>query len=615
MSTRLLCTLPHRRNQGLSLPLALLALLFLLTALPLRSDAQGSEVVPGEILVGMRPGRDDLRAPRLMTTVGKSMAHLSALRVHRVLLRPGVSIDQAVAQMRRQADVLFAEPNHIVRLCSVPNDTNFASQYALINIQADKAWDKWTPRAPVIIAIVDTGVDSGHPDLTNKILRDAQGIVGYDANTGLRNDALDIYGHGTHCAGIAAAQVNNGTSIAGMGMAGVAGWNGQAAVSDTKYTKIMPVRVFYYDASNNLVGTDLTVANGIRWAADNGAKVISLSLGGGSSSTLQSAVNYALGKHCVIVAAAGNSQSNALFYPAGYAGVISVAATDRTDTLAYFSNYGSWVLTAAPGWDIFSTLPTYATPSGFGMNYGNLYGTSMACPHVAGEAALIWAQNPTLTDADVKRIITTSVDPYKPYGSQSIVSGGGRINVSKALDAAGKPANIGLAPIADAFVRSGAYANTTNGTFSYLVMKTDRRTSSSDYNRIVYLKFDLTNVVAEPTTAALTLTINSAWPAGTLTPTYKVYSVADTSWTEAGITFNNAPGFNRTAYTSTGALVSTQSVTPGSTSVTFDLTSFVKANLGKQVTLQIMEDSTTGYYFQAVSREGGASKPLLSLVY
>src|SRR5262249_32802988 len=145
---------------------------------------------------------------------------------------------------------------------------------------------------------------------------------------------------GTHCAGIAAAQVNNST-----GIAGISGWNGVAGATDTFYTKLMSVKVL--DSTGT--GSDASVAAGITWATDHGATVISMSLGGGGSATLSNAVQYAWNHGVVVVAAAGNSASSALSYPAAYANVISVAATDKTDTLTFYSNYGSWVLVAAPG--------------------------------------------------------------------------------------------------------------------------------------------------------------------------------------------------------------------------------------------------------------------------
>ncbi len=390
-----------------------------------------TEVVPNEVLVGVRAEQDTpAEVAALDAAFGQTTGRQASLHAYRIQLRNGVSIPAAVAQLQKRGEILYAEPNHIYRVQAAPNNPFYASnQYAPQKVQADLAWGIWQPHTPIILAIVDTGIDNTHPGLTNKILRDASGIVGYSAFVGARNDAKDDHGHGTHCAGIAASQINNG-----VGVAGISGWSGQAGVTDTTYTKLMPVKVL----DNNGSGTDATVADGITWAANNGARVISMSLGGGGSVTLANAVQYAWSKGCVIVAAAGNSATSNFSYPGAYPNVISVAATDSSDKLASFSNYGSWVTVAAPGVNIYSTLPTYAATAGFGQNYGYLSGTSMATPLVAGEAALMLAQNSALTNAQVSNLIKSNVDSYTAYyNGGGIAAGSGRVNVYRALQAAG----------------------------------------------------------------------------------------------------------------------------------------------------------------------------------
>jgi subtilisin family serine protease len=426
-----------------ALPAAFLLTLSLASALTGRAAADLSvESVPGELLIGLRPtAAPDQSASQIQNGFGTILGTHPALRALRMKVRSGLSIEAAMAGLLKRSDVLYVERNTIYHTTSTPNDPGFASQYGPQKVQADLAWGIWQPKASVIVAIVDTGIDYTHPDLTNKILRSGGVVVGYNAvgsnaRSGISTDPIDDMGHGTHCAGIAAAQVNNGT-----GVAGISGWDGTAGSSDTS-TQLMPVKVL--DSTGS--GTDATVSSGITWAADHGAKVISLSLGGGGTTTLSNAVAYAQNKGCLIVAAAGNSGSSGLSYPAAYANVISVAATDSTDTLAYYSNYGSWVKVAAPGSNIYSTLPVVPTGGGFGTNYGTLSGTSMATPHVAGEAALLFAQNPTLTSAQVSSLITSNVDPYSPYSGHTIATGAGRINVYKALQAAG--GSIATAPAA-----------------------------------------------------------------------------------------------------------------------------------------------------------------------
>jgi thermitase len=172
------------------------------------------------------------------------------------------------------------------------------------------------------------------------------------------------------------------------------------------------------------------VAKGITWAADNGAKVINLSLGGpAGSGTLQNAVNYAWGKGCVIVVAAGNNGNGNPSYPAYYDNCIAVAATDPNDSKASFSNHGFWVDVAAPGVDIYSTLPNHKNQIG-PRNYGTLSGTSMAAPHVAGVAALVWATEYGTDNSAVRERIESTGDELEgTLGNYGI----GRVNAYLAV--------------------------------------------------------------------------------------------------------------------------------------------------------------------------------------
>jgi len=385
--------------------------------------------MPGELLVGVRgAGHSPRQIARLEAVAGRVAGYHPALGVYRLTLRPGLSLEDALARLRRLPEVRFAEPNYIFRLGATPNDTHYSTkQYGPQKVQADLAWEIWQPQARAVIAIVDTGTDVNHPDLTNKIFRDGGGqVIGYDfANND--SDPQDDHGHGTHTTGIAAAQINNS-----LGIAGIAGWNGQPASSDTTFVKIMPVKVL----NSSGRGSAATVADGITFAADQGAKVISLSLGSTEdSATVRDAVQYAWNKDCVIVAAAGNEGSAARLYPAAYPNVISVGATDETDTLTSFSNYGAWVKIAAPGSAIYSTTPTVG--GGYPNNYAELSGTSMSTPHVAGAAALIRAQNPILSNSEVSALLTFIVDPYAAHGGRTLGPGAGRLNVYRALAAAG----------------------------------------------------------------------------------------------------------------------------------------------------------------------------------
>lgn len=312
------------------------------------------------------------------------------------------NVEAALAALKNDPTVEYAEPNFrmtspdslkdLMKRAVTPNpESNFKGAYGPKLINAIEAHGKTTGEGQ-IIAVVDTGVDDEHPDFKGRMVG---GINTADPGNGSQDDQ----GHGTNVAGIAAAKKNDK-----MGTIGVA-----------PGAKIMSVKVLGADGS----GSDMSVAEGIRWAADNGATVINLSLGGSyPSQTGAEAVKYALGKGCVVVAAMGNNGSGASSYPAAYPGVVAVGATDCNDKIASFSQYGKHISVTAPGYSILSTYPTYHVSSlddyaknkafmeKFGMrmekNYAYVTGTSQATPHVAGLAALIRAMNPKMTPAEVK---------------------------------------------------------------------------------------------------------------------------------------------------------------------------------------------------------------------
>jgi thermitase len=273
-----------------------------------------------------------------------------------------------------------------------------------------------------VLAIVDSGVDIDHPDLKAKMVKgyNATGISGL---FGL-GSPKDDNGHGTHCAGIAAAITNNGVGISGM----------------APNVKIMPVRVLAGPGSGSL----MSVAKGIVWAANNGADVISLSLGGaGTMKSLEDAIAHALKKNSVVVAAMGNSghTGNPISYPAAYPGTIAVGASDAEDNIAVFSSFNKYCTVAAPGVKIFATTPTYdvwLTKNSKGAitkNYSYMSGTSMATPLVAGLAALIRSKHKDLAPAKVKEILEKSADKVPAMAGETWTEkfGHGRINALKAV--------------------------------------------------------------------------------------------------------------------------------------------------------------------------------------
>ncbi|NML52302.1 S8 family serine peptidase [Streptomyces sp. R302] len=242
-------------------------------------------------------------------------------------------------------------------------------QWALDSLKLPDAWGT-DQGDDTVIAVVDTGVDPGHPDLKGRL------VDGYDFVDG-DDDPKDLNGHGTHVSGIAAAHTDNGIGIAG----GAPG------------AKIMPVRVLGADGS----GSDANITKGIVWAAQHGADVINLSLGESGlmarllkGGVLNDAISFANGRGAVVVAAAGNDgtllQPYELTTP-----VLVVNAADRNGQPAEFTNFGARNAVAAPGVDILSTLPTYTAKETVGntTGYGALSGTSMASPYVAAVAALL----------------------------------------------------------------------------------------------------------------------------------------------------------------------------------------------------------------------------------
>ena len=306
--------------------------------------------------------------------------------------------------------VEFVEPNYVYTLFKAPKEPNDAYYKDLwgfyqsngCHINAPEAWGIGTGSSNVVVAVVDTGVDYNHPDIKDNYLKDEEGNPIGKNFINNNDDPMDDHGHGTHCAGTIGGVGNNGKGVVGVC------WN----------VSIMAVKCLSASGS----GSATSVSKSIEWAADNGADVISMSLGSSQpSSAVEDAVNHAYDKGVVVIAAAGNSGSSEKHYPAAYENVISVGATDKNDKRADFSTYGSWIDVAAPGVDILSTLPSN--------KYGTKSGTSMACPHVAGLAGLLLSKNPSLSTINVRDILrstTDTINPDHPIGT-------GRINAFKAL--------------------------------------------------------------------------------------------------------------------------------------------------------------------------------------
>jgi len=360
---------------------------------------------PGQVLVKFRtetPQQD--RTQALGDHDLPLLEELPDLHVQRVSAPEGQE-HLVVEALQQDPRVEYAELDYVVHATIVPDDPDLYLQWGLSKIQAPTAWDETTGSSDLVIAIVDTGVDLNHPDLNDKI------VPGWDFVND-DNSPQDDHGHGTHVAGIAAAETNNARGVAGVS------WG----------ARIMPIKVLRYDGD----GYYSDVAQGVLYACNHGAKVINLSLGGTNpSSTLKDALEQAYQDGCIIVAAAGNSGQNEVDYPARYPETIAVAATDQTDTRAAFSDYGPQIEVAAPGVDIYSTL---WTPSSH--TYGWKLGTSMSTPHVSGLAALLLSLCPQLTNTEVRSVIRSTAQDLGAPGWDPYF-GFGRINAQKAVKAAG----------------------------------------------------------------------------------------------------------------------------------------------------------------------------------
>jgi len=336
------------------------------------------------------------------------------------------SFAAAVARYAALPGVVYAEPNGVARAAALapPNDPYYTSDWAWQQIAAVAGWSaypgSYTTSGGATIAIVDTGIDSTHPDLSDgRVLTSSGANCANASGTCVVSPALDDNGHGTHVAGIAAAATNNGKGVAGTAFD----------------AQLIPVKVL--DSTGK--GSYAAVTNGIVWAAQHGARVINLSIVAGASTTLCDAVKLAVADDAVVAAAAGNSSSSAPNYPAACPEAIGVSATDSTDHLASFSNYGSPdVFVSAPGASIYSTYLNHG--------YATMSGTSMSTPFVAGLASQLLGQLPSRSPDDLAQILGQTSDKVgggygsDPYGTcggctWSSSFGYGRIDLGRALAA------------------------------------------------------------------------------------------------------------------------------------------------------------------------------------
>jgi thermitase len=403
---------------------AILALMLLLA--PATGHASTSSaspsVRPGEVVLRLAPGHtlNDKALPNGPRSASLATALRSIGAIGARPLRPGSdtyllkitpTTDPRAATVRLAAlpAVLFAEPNHLRSAARTPGDEVAGEQWALGAIRAFDAWDV-TTGAGITIALLDTGVSPTHPDLKENLL------PGFDFRN-VDEDARDDDGHGTYTAGVAAARGDNGIGIAGICWA----------------CKILPVKVL----DRRGQGDDATIAAGIRFAVDHGARIISMSLGGPEDTrVMREAVAYARDRGVLIVAASGNGQAdgNLPNYPAAYPSVLAVSATGRDEAVTAFSTTGDFVDIAAPGAGVWSTFWTRTEGDG----YGAANGTSAACPHVAGAAALLLSVRPELTAEQAGELLQLGADDLGPPGRDAAY-GAGRLNLVRPLQLLGEP--------------------------------------------------------------------------------------------------------------------------------------------------------------------------------
>ena len=389
-----------------------------------------------------------------------------------ITIPDSTDIITVISELQKNPAIKTVEPNFITHTSSLPNDPYFNGtspatypyQWALKNtgqvppggtvnadIDATDAWDITTGSSNVIIGILDTGIPMQNGVLSHPDLEDPNRIIlGPNETTDLDGDR-DDYGHGTHVTGIAAAETNNSTGIAGID------WN----------SKILVIKVF--DAFGN--GTYQTFYNGIQYAVNYvqnnpGYKIVINYSGGGTSpsSVMESAVSYANSYNVTIVASAGNDYGGAVDYPAAYSSsysnVVAVSATDQNDVVASYSSVGPQVILSAPGGygvyvdgngvtryngpnnlgtNIYSTEPNYAfnlqTKTDCSENYGYLAGTSMAAPQVTGTIGLMLSANPNLTPSQIRQILESSASKVSGMSGQNFTNeyGYGRVNANQSL--------------------------------------------------------------------------------------------------------------------------------------------------------------------------------------
>ncbi len=497
------------------------------------STGTGHGFARGHILVGQAAGSSDSDfQAALASEGGLSLGKLGRLDVHVVNVPSGKEAE-SVGKLLTHTQVKFAEVDQLMTPAGTANDPYFASEWHLAKINAPTAWDSSTG-AGVTIAILDTGVDGTHPDLAPQMV---SGWNFYDNNS----NTADVYGHGTAVAGAAAAATNNG-----IGVAAVAGG-----------AHIMPVRIS--EPSGYAYWS--TVAQGISWAADHGAKVANLSYQGASSSvTIQSAASYLRSKGGVLYVAAGNTGAIDNTAPTNL--MLVVSATQESDLLASFSSFGSFIAISAPGNNILTTT------NGGGYQY--CWGTSLATPIVAGTAALIISKRPDFTPAQIDSTLESSATVLGAP-DPNIYFGYGRVNAAAAVQLAG-----GSGPPADTTPPTVSIASPTGGTVSGIVSITVNATDDVGVAR-VDLRINGTVVASDASPPYQFAWDSRSVPDGAVSITAVAYDAANNSAVSSPVLLNVS---NTPPPATTPPTVAIVSPTGGTVSGTVTVSANASDNVG-----------------------------------
>ena len=363
------------------------------------AHAQGA--ASGRILVQKTRRADNQKVLSAIAANGAAVSRTIPAIDTFVVTVPQPALKGVMRALSNSGLFTVVETDDLARGGGVPNDPGYSSQWHLPAINAAGAWDITTGAASVPIAMIDSGVNPYHSDLASKLIAGWSFLLG-------NNNTADVQGHGTATAGVAAAAGNNANGVAGVS------W----------LSPIMPLVVL--NSSDYAAYSD--IANAITYAADHGVRIINVSIGGSTaSSTLQNAVNYAWNKGAVVFASAMNNSTSTPYYPAACDKVVAVSATEPSDTLSSFSNYGTWIDLAAPGNNILTTDN--------GGGYSSWYGTSFSSPIAAGTAALALSKNPGLTASSLVTLLEQNADDIGAPGFDTSF-GWGRVNAYRVAIAA-----------------------------------------------------------------------------------------------------------------------------------------------------------------------------------